>query len=236
MPTARPFGKFMATRIADLPLATRPREKLLAHGTAALADAELVALLLRGGVRGVSALALAQQLLDRFGGLRGLLHADGAAVRAVRGLGPAKFAQLAAVMEMARRALAEPMRERASLSDPRAVRDYLRLWIGAGTVEVFAALFLDARHRLIDARELSRGSLTQAGVYPREIVKTALALNAAALIVAHNHPSGVASPSAADRAVTAQLKAALALVDVRLLDHLVVTAADAYSFAEHGLM
>ncbi len=226
----------MATRIADLPLAARPREKLLARGSAALADAELVALVLRGGVRGVSALTLAQQLLDRFGGLRGLLHADGGAVCAVHGLGPAKFAQLAAVMELARRTLAEPMRQRGMLNDPRSVRDYLRLWIGAGTVEVFCALFLDARHQLIEARELSRGSLTQAGVYPREIVKTALAINAAALIIAHNHPSGVGSPSAADRAVTAQIKAALALVDIRLVDHLVVTVDDAYSFAEHGLL
>jgi DNA repair protein RadC len=226
----------MATRIVDLPAATRPREKLLARGAAALADAELVALLLRTGTRGVSALDLAATLIRRYGGLHGLLHADAAGLRAVPGLGPAKYAELAAVLELARRALAEPLPHRDLLESPQATGDYLRLWLGGAEVEVFAALFLDTRHQLISARELWRGSLAQASVYPREIVKLALALNAAALIVAHNHPSGVAEPSVADRQLTARLKEALALVDVRLLDHLVVTRQQVFSFAGAGLM
>ncbi|MDE1952250.1 MAG: DNA repair protein RadC [Betaproteobacteria bacterium] len=226
----------MATRIADLPADTRPREKLLAHGAQVLADAELVALLLRTGVRGASAIDLGADLIARFGGLHGLLHANPVQLRAIKGLGPAKYAELAAVLELARRALVERMAERAMLDSPQAVRDYLRLWLGGQDVEVFAALFLDTRHQLIRAVELSRGTLAHTSVYPREVVKQALALNAAALVIAHNHPSGVAEPSAADRHLTDHLKSALALVDVRLLDHFVVTREKVLSFAGSGLL
>ena len=226
----------MSTRIADLPPAARPREKLLQRGPQSLADAELVALLLRSGVRGCSALQLGQLLLDTFGGLHGLLHAPAARLRAVRGLGTAKYAELAAVLELARRALAETLRRPMAFNDPQAVRDYLRLWLGAEPIEVFAALFLDQHHRLLDARQLWHGTLTHTAVYPRELVKLALRLDAAALIVAHNHPSGVAEASPDDRLLTARLKEALALVEVRLLDHFIVTRNALYSFAEDGLI
>lgn len=226
----------MAPRIADLPPESRPRERMLARGPAALADAELVALLLGSGPRGSSALDLAQRLLQRFGGLHGLLHAGEPALRAVSGLGPAKYALVAAVLELARRALVEPMRSRRPLDHPAAVRDFLRLWLGGERVEVFVGLFLDQRHRLIEARQLARGSLAQAAVHPREVVRAALDLDAAALVVAHNHPSGVAEPSPADIGLTRRLRDALALVEMRLLDHLVVTRGEALSFAEAGLL
>ncbi len=226
----------MATRIADLPADARPREKLLARGAQALTDAELVALLLRTGVRGASAIELGADLIARFGGLHGLLHADAAQLHAIKGLGPAKYAELVAVLELARRALVESMAGRAMLDSPQAVGDYLRLWLGGQEVEVFAALFLDARHQLIRAQELSRGTLAHTSVYPREVVKQALALNASALVVAHNHPSGLAEPSPADRLLTDRLKSALGLVDVRMLDHFVVTRERVFSFAQAGLL
>lgn len=226
----------MATRIADLPLDARPREKLLARGAQALADPELVAIVLRTGVRGQSAIDLAAAMLARFGGLHGLLHASADELRTIKGLGAAKYAELAAVLEIARRALLEQAAQQPLLDTPRAVSDYLRLWLGGQTVEIFAALFLDTRHRLIASAELFRGTLAQTSVYPREVVKAALRHNAAALIFAHNHPSGCAEPSLADRTLTDALRAALALVDVRVLDHLVVTRASVYSFAEHGLL
>ncbi len=226
----------MATRIADLPADARPREKLLTRGAQALTDAELVALLLRTGVRGASAIELGADLIARFSGLHGLLHADAAQLRAIKGLGPAKYAELVPVLELARRALVEPMAGRAMLDNPQAVGDYLRLWLGGQEVEVFAALFLDARHQLIRAQELSRGTLAHTSVYPREVVKQALALNASALVVAHNHPSGLAEPSPADRQLTDRLKSALSLVDVRMLDHFVVTRERVFSFAQAGLL
>lgn len=226
----------MATRIADLPAETRPREKLLARGPQALADAELVAIVLRTGVRGQSAIDLAAALLARFGGLHGLLNAPSQQLRQVKGLGAAKYAEIAAVLELARRTLSEQMQQQTLLDSPTAVRDYLRLWLGPQSVEIFAALFLDNQHRLIATEELSRGTLAHTSVYPREIVKAALRLNAAALILAHNHPSGVDEPSAADRALTQTLRAALALVEVRVLDHLVVTRQSVFSFAERGLL
>ncbi|MDE2121662.1 MAG: DNA repair protein RadC [Betaproteobacteria bacterium] len=226
----------MSTRIADLPPTARPREKLLQRGPQALADAELVALLLRSGVRGCSALQLGQGLLDTFGGLHGLLHAPAARLRAVRGLGMAKYAELAAVLELARRALAEPLRERQVFDTPEAVSDYLRLWLAGSPVEIFAALLLDHRHRLLHAQELWRGTLSHTAVYPRELVKLALAHEAAAVIVAHNHPSGHAEPSDSDRQVTARLKGALGLLDIGLLDHLVVTRTRTFSFAREGLL
>lgn len=226
----------MATRITDLPADARPREKLLARGPQALADAELVAIVLRTGVRGQSAIDLAALLLDRFGGLHGLLNAPAEQLRKVKGLGAAKFAEIAAVLELARRTLSEQMARQPLLDSPAAVRDYLRLWLGPQPMEIFAVLFLDNQHQLIASEELSRGTLSHTSVYPREIVKAALRRNAAALILAHNHPSGVAEPSAADRALTQTLRSALALVEVRVLDHLVVTRDSVVSFAERGLL
>ncbi|MBI2754875.1 MAG: DNA repair protein RadC [Betaproteobacteria bacterium] len=222
-------------RITDWPADERPRERLLALGAAALSDAELIAVFLRTGVRGKSALDLARELLSCCGGLSGLLAA-GRAPAGVRGLGPAKAAQLAAVLEVARRCLCEELRAGSALASPAAVRDYLRLALGAREHEVFAALFLDAQHRVLRIEELFRGTLTQTSVYPREVVKAALAGNAAAVIFAHNHPSGVAQPSQADELLTRQLKEALALVDVKVLDHFIVAGNHCLSFAERGLL
>jgi DNA repair protein RadC len=221
--------------ISDWPAAERPRERLLARGPAALSDAELLAILLRTGVRGRSAVDIARELLARFGGLAGLLSAGPAAQR-IRGLGAAKTAQLAAVLELARRCLREDLSTGSALTSPAAVRDYLRLALGAREHEVFAVLFVDAQHRVIRCEELFRGTLTQTSVYPREIVKAALGANAAAVIFAHNHPSGVAQPSQADELLTRQLKQALALVDIRVLDHFIVAGSECLSFAERGLL
>ena len=222
--------------ITDWPSEQRPRERLLARGPAPLSDAELVALFLRTGVAGKSAVALAQELLERFGGLRGLLGADHRAFRRVKGFGDAKAAQLAAILELARRCLGEEMRAGTALTSPGAVRDYLRLALGNREHEVFAALFLDAQHRVVAAEELFRGTLTQTSVYPREVVKAALRANAAAVIFAHNHPSGIAEPSRADELLTRALKDALALVEVKLLDHFIVAGCQTLSFAERGLL
>lgn len=223
--------------ITDWPEDERPREKLLARGAAALSDAELLAVFLRVGVRGMSAVDLARTLIERFGSLTGLCNASAAEFAAVPGMGAAKYAQLQAVMELARRALAERLRERDLFDSPRAVRDWLRLRIGPLPHEVFMVLLLDARNALVDAVELFRGTLTQTSVYPREVVKLALARNAAAVIFAHNHPSGAREPSTADEVLTRNLKHALDLVDVRVLDHFVVTAhAEPVSFAERGLL
>lgn len=220
----------------DLPAELRPREKLLARGPAALADAELLALLLRTGLKGQGVLQLAQALLDRFDGLSGLLAADTAELGSVKGLGPAKRAELAAVLEIARRSLAARLQQTPVFDSPQAVKDYLQLQLANKPHEVFAVLFLDTQHRLLAFEELFRGTLNQASVYPREVVKRALAFNAAAAILAHNHPSGVAEPSRADEALTQALKAALALIDVRVLDHFVVARGSVVSFAERGLL
>ena len=222
--------------IKDLPAAARPREKLLHQGAASLADAELLALLLRTGVRGTGVLQLAGSLLERFGGFAGLLHAEARELGAVRGLGPAKRAELAAVVEIARRALAQRLAAAPVFDAPAAVKDYVRLQLAALPHEVFAVLFLDAQHRLIKLDEMFRGSLSQTSVYPREVVRRAMALNAGAVILAHNHPSGLAEPSRADEFLTQALKSALALVDVRVLDHLVVGHMGVVSFAERGLL
>jgi len=222
-------------RIADWPAAERPRERLLAHGAAALSDAELVALFLRTGVRGMSALDLARDLLARCGGLAGLL-AVGRIPAGIKGLGPAKKAELGAVLELAKRSLGEQLRGGNVLGSPAAVRDYLRLAIGGLEHEVFLALLLDSQHRVLKPLELFRGTLTQTSVYPREVVKAALAANAAAVIFAHNHPSGVAQPSQADELLTRQLKEALALVEIRVLDHFIVAGNHCLSFAERGLL
>lgn len=221
--------------ITDWPLAERPRERLLAHGAAALSDAELLAVLLRTGVRGKSAVELARELLGSSGGLAGLIGARPAAGR-VKGLGSAKSAQIAAALEVARRCLREELGAGAALTAPGAVRDYLRLALGGREHEVFVALFLDSQHRVLRADELFRGTLSQTSVYPREVVKAALAANAAAVIFAHNHPSGVAQPSQADELLTRSLKEALALVDVKVLDHFIVAGHHALSFAERGLL
>jgi DNA repair protein RadC len=222
--------------LKDIPAAARPREKLLASGAAALADAELIALLLRTGLAGVSVLQLAQQLLDRFGGIQGLLHAQAGDLKVIKGLGPAKRAEIAAVIELARRALVQQLVERPVFDAPAKVKHYLQLQLGARGFEVFAVLFLDAQNRLLKLEEMFRGTLTQTSVYPREVVKRALELHAGAVILAHNHPSGAAEPSRADEYLTQTLKSALQLVDVRVLDHLVVGGNEVVSFAERGLL
>ncbi|MCA1978034.1 MAG: DNA repair protein RadC [Thiobacillus sp.] len=220
--------------IRDWPEDARPREKLLRQGAAALTDAELVAVFLRTGVTGKSAVDLGRELIARFGGLGGLCRAERRAACAAPGIGEAKYAQLAAVMEMARRTLAEAMHAGDALNSPDAVRDYLRLTLRGKEYEVFCCVFLDAQHRVIAVEELFRGTLTQTSVYPREIVRRALAHNAAALVLAHNHPSGVAEPSQADRTLTRHLVEALALIDVRVLDHFIVAGPSSLSFREAG--
>ncbi|WP_334158166.1 RadC family protein [Oryzomicrobium sp.] len=223
--------------ITDWPTADRPREKLLAQGAGTLTDAELLAIFLRVGVRGKSAVDLARDLLARFGSLTRLFAAEAPQFAAVPGMGEAKYAQLQAVLELTRRALGEEVAERPLFTSPRAVADYLRLTLAREPREVFLALWLDARHRLIASEPLFHGTLTQTAVYPREVVKRALAHNAAAVIVAHNHPSGAAEPSAADESLTRALRDALALVDVRLLDHFIVPSVGApRSLAERGLI
>lgn len=223
--------------LKDLPQDSRPREKLLARGPAALSDAELLALLLRTGIPGKNVLQMGQELLDTFGGVAGLLHTTAESLKRIKGLGgAAKRAQLVAVLELARRALAGQLKETTLFDTPQAVRDYLQLQLGSRPHEVFAILFLDSQHRLIALEELFRGTLTQTSVYPREVVARTLALNAASVVLAHNHPSGSAQPSRADEALTQTLKAALALIDVRVLDHFVVTSNQAVSMAELGLL
>jgi DNA repair protein RadC len=219
--------------IADWPETERPRERLLAQGAAALSDAELIAVMLRTGVRGLSAVDLGRELLGRFGGVGGLLGAD---LKGVKGLGPAKRAQLQAALELARRSVGEDLRRMPALTSPGAVRDYLKLSLGRRPHEVFVCIWLDAQHRVTAYEESFRGTLTQTSVYPREIVKAALAANAAAVIFAHNHPSGAAEPSRADELLTRNLKEALALVDVKVLDHFIVAGGQALSFAERGLL
>jgi DNA repair protein RadC len=223
-------------RISDWPAGERPRERLLACGAAALSDAELLSLLLRHGVAGESALDIARTLLSRFGSLTGLFAAPRREVATVRGVGAAKTAELAAMVELVRRSLAEQAAERDALQSPQAVRDYLRLALAARPYEVFVGLFLDSQNRLLAAEELFRGTLAQTSVYPREVVKAALARNAAAMIFAHNHPSGLAEPSRADELLTLALKQALSLVDVRTLDHFVVAGGKLTSLAERGLL
>jgi DNA repair protein RadC len=222
--------------LKTIPAPARPREKLLASGAVALADAELIALLLRTGLPGLSVLQLAQHMLDRFGGVAGLLRASVADLKGVKGLGPAKRAEIAAVIELARRALTQQLAVQPVFERPADVKDYLKLQLGGRGFEVFAVMFLDAQQRLIKLEEMFRGTLTQTSVYPREIVKRALELHAAAVVLAHNHPSGAAEPSRADEYLTQTLKSALALVDVRVLDHMVVGHGELVSFAERGLL
>ncbi|MGH8541001.1 MAG: RadC family protein [Stenotrophobium sp.] len=220
--------------ITDWPAGERPREKLLARGAAALSDAELLAIFLRTGIKGKSAVDLARDLLARFGGLRPMLKVSQADFCEAKGLGEAKYVQLQAVLEIARRHLAESLPARDTLKDPRAVRDYLSAKLRDLEYESFVALFLDNQHRVIACEELARGTIDSASVYAREVVKAALRHNAAAVIFAHNHPSGIAEPSLADRALTTQLKTALMSVDIRVLDHFVVGESAPVSFAEKG--
>jgi len=222
--------------LKDIPASARPREKLLALGPAALADTELIALLLRTGLPGTGVLQLAESLLATFGGLPGLLHARPEQLSTVKGLGPAKRAEMAAVLELARRSVASELAARPVFDSPARVKDYLSLQLAGREHEVFAVLFLDAQSRLLRLEEMFRGTLTQTSVYPREVVKRALEFGAASVILAHNHPSGAAEPSRADEFLTQTLKSALALVDVRVLDHLVVGRGAVVSFAERGLL
>jgi len=222
--------------LKDIPVAARPREKLLTLGPSALADAELIALLLRTGLRGTSVLQLAQQLLDAFGGLHGLLQASATDLKRIKGLGPAKRAEITAVMELARRSLAQRLAQRTVMSSPQQVKDFLRLQLAHEGQEVFAVMFLDVQNQLLQFEPMFRGTLSQTSVYPREVVKRALAVQASAVILAHNHPSGIAEPSRADEFLTQTLKQALQLIDVRVIDHLVVGGDQAISFAERGLL
>lgn len=247
--------------LKDLPLQSRPREKLLARGPEALSDAELLAVLLRTGLRGKSVLQMADELLHGtppvaseaageasgaasrtdarrrgFGGIAGLLHASAAELSRVKGLGPAKRAELLAVLELARRAIGQPLRERAVLDTPATIKHYLRLQLAGRTHEVFAVLFLDVQHRMIALEEMFRGTLTHTHVHPREVALRALELRASAVVLAHNHPSGSVLPSRADEALTQLIRSALALVDVRVLDHVIVGPGDCLSMAERGLL
>ncbi|RTE64332.1 JAB domain-containing protein [Amphritea opalescens] len=222
--------------ITDWPAGERPREKLLRQGAASLSDGELLAIFLRTGVKGCSAVDLARQLLTRFGGLRALIKADQAEFCAQLGLGPAKYVQLQAVLEISRRCQEEQLQRDCALTSPDLVRDYLQLQLSDRSREVFACLLLDSQHRVICYEELFMGTIDSATVHPREIVKLALSHNAAALILAHNHPSGVAEPSLADQHITQRIKAALDLVDIRVLDHMVVGAGVTVSLAERGLI
>nr|WP_233864156.1 DNA repair protein RadC [Paraburkholderia adhaesiva] len=211
-----------------------PRERLRAFGPGALSNIELLALLLGSGLPGHDVFDVARSLLEHFGSLRVMLNAQREEFDGLRGIGDAKGAKLLAVFELARRALAEQLDDKPLVDTPGAVEDYLRLQIGARPYEVFVCLYLDIRHRLIRAEESSRGSLTRMVVYPREIVRRALMLNAASLIVAHNHPSGAVHPSASDQRLTRVLRETLTLVEVQLIDHLVIGARDTYSFARNG--
>ncbi|SHF28571.1 DNA repair protein RadC [Microbulbifer donghaiensis] len=223
-------------RITDWPAAERPREKLLARGAAALSDAELLAIFLRVGLPGLSAVDLARQLLADFGGLRPLLEANQKEFCRAKGLGDAKYVQLQAVLEMARRHLAETLERTDALCSPDAVRDYLSAQLRHRQREVFCCLFLDSQHRVIAFEELFEGTLNAASVYPREVVQAALLKGAAAVILAHNHPSGVSEPSQADIWITRRLVSALELVDIKVLDHMIVGDGAALSFAERGLL
>jgi DNA repair protein RadC len=222
--------------ITDWPAGERPREKLIQRGAAALSDAELLAIFLRTGVVGKSAVDLARDLLARFSSLTQLFAASEQEFCNIHGMGQAKFVQLQAVLEMSRRALQEEMQSGDALNSPRAVREYLQLLLRTRQQEVFMAIFLDAQHRVIAPEELFQGTLTQTSVYPREVVKRALHHNAAAVIFAHNHPSGVSEPSESDRLLTDALKQSLQLVDVRVLDHFIVAGAGCLSFSEKGIL
>jgi DNA repair protein RadC len=222
--------------ITDWPEDLRPRERLIKQGPHALSNAELIAVFLRVGVTGKSAVDLGRDMLSHFGSLTRMFSASLPDFSAIHGLGPAKYAQFQAVLELARRAITEELQTGVTLSSPQAVRRYLHLLLAHKAYECFVVLFLDAKNRLIASEEMFRGTLTHASVYPREVVKAALSHNAASVLLAHNHPSGTSAPSAADLHLTQSLKQALDLVDVRALDHFVIGGSEVYSFAEHGEM
>ena len=222
--------------ITDWPASERPREKLLELGVEALSDAELLAIFLRVGVTGKSAVDLARDLLTQFGSLNGIFAAQLSELTQVHGIGSSKYVQLQAIFEMSRRALSEQMQVKDVLNSPKQVRDYLCLKLGQLTREVFMVLFLDSQNRIVTTEEMFSGTLMQTSIYPREVVKRALHHNAASVIFAHNHPSGIAQQSQADEMITKQLKEALALVDVRVLDHFIVAGNATLSFAERGLL
>jgi DNA repair protein RadC len=224
-------------RITDWPIAERPREKLMDKGASALSDAELLAIFLRVGSRGKTAVDLARELLTEHGSLRALLDCDFKRFSQSHGLGRAKCAQLQAVLEMARRHLKETLTREDALTSPELTRRFLAAQLRGHAHEVFACIFLDSQNRMIAFQELFRGTIDSASVYPREVVKSALGVNASAVIFAHNHPSGLSEPSEADRNLTQRLKQALNLIDIRVLDHFIVGDGDTpYSFAEHGLI
>lgn len=222
--------------IKDWPEDERPREKMLERGPGALSDAELLAIFLRTGVAGRSAVDLARDLLADFGGLAGLLAADQRRFCAAKGLGTAKFTQLQAVLELSRRYLLTRITGQDVLTSPEATRDYLKMRLYGSPQEIFACLFLDNRHRVIRYDELFHGTIDGASVHPREVVRRVIETNAAAVIFAHNHPSGVAEPSQADLRITQKLKDALAIIEVRVLDHIIVGEGEGTSFAERGLL
>ena len=223
-------------RITDWPIAERPREKLLDKGAAALSDAELLAIFLRTGVAGKTAVDLARELLCEFGSLRALLEAGHTRFKRSKGLGDAKYALLQAVLEMAKRHLREPLDRGDALTSVQNTRDFLTVQLRGYPYEVFACLFLDSQNKVIQFKELFRGTIDGTAVYTREIAKQALDLNSAAIICAHNHPSGSSSPSNMDKHLTQKLQQALSLLDIRLLDHFVIGDGEAFSFAENGLL
>jgi len=223
-------------RIKDKPIEERPREKLLTRGAMVLSEAELLAIFLRTGTRGLSAIELAENLLIEFGSLQALMKADCMTFTQAKGLGSAKYAQLQAVLEMARRHTFEVINRGGVLTSPEATRAYLVDKLKAYEHEVFACLFLDNQHHILKFEELFSGTIDSASVYPREVVKKALAYNAAAVIFAHNHPSGINEASQADKAITQRLKSALELIDIRVLDHFIIADGRPFSFAEHGLL
>ncbi len=222
--------------LKSLPPDARPREKLLARGPGALGDAELLALLLRTGIQGKNVLVMAQEVLDSFGGMAGLLNASADDLKRIKGLGPAKRAELVAVLELSRRALAEQLQAKPSIHTPQQLRDYVRLHIGSKPYEVFCVLFFTVNQELIAIEELFKGTLTHTSVYPREVVMRALHYHAHAVVLAHNHPSGQPTPSPADIAMTSKLAAALGLIDIIILDHIIVSSSAATSMAEMGLL
>jgi len=220
--------------ITDWPQEQRPRERLIRQGAQTLSDAELLAIFLRVGVTGKSAVDLGRDMLGHFGSLQQLFAATEEEFSRLHGLGTAKYAQLQASLELTRRVLSEELRSNTMLNSPKAVKNYLQLWFQGKQHEAFVVLFLDIKNRMVGSEQLTRGTLSHAAVYPREVVKAELAHNAATLILAHNHPSGEAEPSAADLHLTKRLQQALALIDVPILDHVVVAGTHTYSFAEHG--
>ncbi len=222
--------------ITDWPTHERPRERLIRCGPEYLSDAELLAIFLRTGTSGKSAVDLGRDIMMHFGSLSGLFSARLGDFSGLNGIGPAKYAQLQAIMELARRLLAEDLKKGVALSSSEKVTDYLQLYFGRQAHESFIVLFLDIKNKLIECREMFRGSLAHTSVYPREVVKMALSVNAANVIFAHNHPSGTAEPSNADKTLTRALKQALGLVEIGVLDHIIVAGRSAYSFAEYGIL